>query len=1133
MTAQPMPTSVQIDGGIDVKSDDVSASRPQRILNAHYARTGALSKRFGYEATGTSYGVRDLPQSPLPGNEDGYLSFDGDKYFARKNRNGVDFYQRPDGRNVGNAGTQRPQLSQLPGYRCSDALQDMLVDVARTPQDFNSWSGSRDVIFYARMELNSFNQTNGREVYDVVVDYIDAKSDTVLSVRAETRIVKAIEIVPQVRHHIRLMTGRAYPGAPDGLILVYVNDHAAAPGRGIYYRTIAPGPTPADDVIGPEYCIVNTSSAIPCQLGRFDDFNLAAAPDCDTPFDDGGIGVCYAAAGTGTLSTLAFAKVRTSGNLTATLSTIYAPPNGFVTSIAMTAITNGIIRETAWSIVVAVGTGTSTVGSTQRAAYVGKFQYTSGGVPSTLTSSLLVPSTDNLAAIGPMTAVAGSFGHHGSGSFRTAFIAGCNSAVYGFRFFYSDKGQAAFYDTTFNAIDCAWATGRPFSLYNETGDWTRSVLPMVSWSAELGGGPGLFVDITPPVDYDNGVARQGGKLLATYAIDQVTLATRQVTLTQASVQVYQTYTNERVELHPSYGSHATYGAEELTPGKNRVRWLVTVGQPATPVLVALQENATDFEFIEPGVMLVGPGVPVLLDPIQGLSEIGFHTSPGLMQLSTAQGATGSGWPAASIVQFRFQYRFVDGFGRAQVSPATEPVQVTAYIDRAVYTFKLAALDATLRSAHVLLDVYRTDPSEATFFFIGSFTAEGGESAIYYTDWGPTYLTQAHRAQTINVESYWMTPPCASHAFRGAFRDILVTRENELWPSNRRLSTTAPQFDIVNAGGWDSYEPVVAGGEIDGKLILFSKSKIAYSYEMNGALAPFTDIPSDTGALLGSRAFNTHLGVFYQSLAGIRVIGRDMAIHETGLPIQPLVQGLLIRGGIKVPDQGEIRLRLDDGLLPNHYVVFDYFHGNIDQPVWYEFVYNPGDLYTADDGSEWRRRQFVDQAFAWNGRLVFLCRSGDLLMERLDGYKDISVWTPMVVRTSGLHGRTPISYLSSIEGAVNLERDLTNETPSRVSLRLRGDYEGSRTFSPILVQKTWPDPDSPLTVESFNRRQIQITGSEELMNAPAVSLEYDDTPIDPLEVTSGDGFGYRLSAMVLVTNERDQKTIFPVANGARK
>jgi hypothetical protein len=48
----------------------------------------------------------------------------------------------------------------------------------------------------------------------------------------------------------------------------------------------------------------------------------------------------------------------------------------------------------------------------------------------------------------------------------------------------------------------------------------------------------------------------------------------------------------------------------------------------------------------------------------------------------------------------------------------------------------------------------------------------------------------------------------------------------------------------------------------------------------------------------------------------------------------------------------------------------------------------------------------------------------------------------------------------------------------------------------------------------------------------VTIEYSDENPGNVD-TDVDGHGYRLSSAVMVYGPRDQKTLFPVANGARK
>lgn len=1111
MSAQPSPVQIALTGGIDTKTDQAAATLPQRIVNARYERSGALSKRYGFEVT------TSLP-GPQPGPSNGYLAFDGDKFTARKSPKGVDFYQRIRSVNdplatthrlVGSAGAFRPELTPLPAARGAGTQELMLCDIA-TGDEFSQW------FFYVRLEMNSADPLTGTTTYDVVIDYIDL-ADSRLTVREPTRIQRAISYAVDTRKQIRVLYTTPPGGGAARLILVYTTDRSAGPGRGIYWRSVLPGNNAASDVIGPEYAVCTPSSTPHLQMDLFNPagggaLTAPASFDCDR-WVSNGFSVAYA-----TPNGLAWARVLATGDLAATTYTIHVPNfTGIPVSIAIAGATSGgSTREISWAY---VSRGVFAEG------FVGKFTATTLGAPTIVSVLGLLDQGPATGVVPAHTAVAGFFLHYATGTAKRTFLVGINSGVAGFRWVYGDLGAAL--SSNVNSIDCAWATGRPFEMFDSQNNWSRVVIPMVSWGGVLGGGAGLFADVTPGQQYNALEVNYGAKLVATFAIDEVSLIPDQITVNSPGTGTiaWQAYQNARLAMAPNVGS--AMDASETFP--HRVRWLTAVGTPPTPVMLELTENTSDFEFIEPGVMLNGPGVPLMLDAINGLGEIGFHTSPPIMSIAGATAATaGDGWAIGQTVQYRFQYRIVDGYGRAQVSPATDPIALTPATADILWSFKIAAYDVTLRGVRVMLDVYRTDPGENAFYRTDTVAAEGGERFIYYNDRGPK-KSLLDKSVTVNVESYWMTPPCASHAFRGAFRDIIVTRENEIWPSNRRLSTTAPQFDIVNAAAWDSYESVVAGGEIDGKVIFFSRSKIGFSYEQNGTLAPFTDIPADTGALEGSRALSTHLGVFYQSAAGLRVVGRDMAIHETGLPVVRQIGATLLRGGIKVASQGEIRLRFEGDGRVNSYLVFDYFHGSIDQPCWYEYSYSDGGLYQDGPSGQWfANREIVDQVYGWDGRLLFLCRTGTLLYETDAAsvvgaqYRDAGEWVTMLVRSAPMRGRTPLAYLCTIEGAVNLELPTISQKGG-VTLRLLGDYDETNPNAPIVVEKSWND------AEGFDRRQLQVTADERASMAPAVALEYSD--VDP--GLSGDGFGYRLSGMVMIYSERDPRRIAPINDGARK
>lgn len=1073
MPAQPQPVPLPLEGGVDEKADQAVVNRPQRIVNARYARTGALSKRNGYQVV-EEYGNL---------GED-YVAFDGDKFFAKKNdRLGVEFHQRRDrdeffeeayNFKIGETGRMHPALTALPGQRGPAAKDALLCDVA--------YSTGTDrigpVVLYVRLEMVQSDQA-GIISYDIIVDYIDPNDDRLVQ-RAPTRIRNAVAYHEGTHQQINAVVTLT---TPSRLWIVYSGESSLVT-KGIYARSLDWGNDPTGDVVGAEMTVVTSGSTPPYQgdatSGGFD---VAATLS-------GYFGVFYVST-----PAVGTAWARVTSGLVEAYPIHRDPAADRVTSVAIA--TNDFEHVFSY-------TSVSAAGDSSR-GYAGRFNAAaSTGTGVLAISAVQLYNANPAYYVGAHTSTASVMGYVDGGTTFVKYFAGINCG-FGFRWC-TGTGGVATLDPGINTIACAWAIGRPSPLADpETALFARVVVPMVSWGGELGGGAGLLADVTPVA----GVVQDGAKLLATYAIDQVSLST--VTITTQYVVAGQPVSHAA----PENGDLAIYPTRGSSRGPaTDPRWLIATGQPAAPVMLSIQvPPVDDFEFIEPGVMLMGPGVPVLCDALQGVSELGFHTSPAVIHSGGFNANPGFGYAAGSIVQYRFQYRVIDGLGRPQVSPASEPYQMTAPLADTTWQFHLAPLDVTVRTHSVMIDVFRTDDKTADFCWIATLTSSGGAALVLFHDKGPKVYPRDENVAP-NVENYFMTPPCALVALRGSFRHVLVTRENELWPSKRRVATTAPQFDIVDAAGWDSQEPVVCGGEIDGKLILFSRSRIAYTYEMNGGLAPFTDIPSDTGALPGSRAVSTHLGVFYQAATGIRLIGRDIAIHEVGQMVGASLGLQRVRGGIRVPAMGEVRLRLSDGFT---YLVFDYLNGSPDKPCWYVYRYESDPAYLAR----------VDEKLAPDGRLLFLCTGGTVLYETIGRYVDGLAFVQMRVLSPPLRGGTPMSYLATIEGAVNLELPFL-AVPLAVRLTLIADYFDSRP-TPVLVAKEWTTTE----IEAFDRRQLQVSSSENVCNAPAVALLYED--VLPVDVEAGplEGFGYRLSAMAIVSAPRDQKSLFPVSNGARK
>jgi len=152
---------------------------------------------------------------------------------------------------------------------------------------------------------------------------------------------------------------------------------------------------------------------------------------------------------------------------------------------------------------------------------------------------------------------------------------------------------------------------------------------------------------------------------------------------------------------------------------------------------------------------------------------------------------------------------------------------------------------------------------------------------------------------------------------GFFRRDRIQYSKLYNPTTANEYSLAPEFNDAFSYLIPGGESVTALGELDDKLIVFTKSKI-FAIAGNGPddggrgndFSGLELIASDTGCVDARSVVATPAGLFFQTLAGIFVLGRDLQLNFIGSAIRDVTDEFTeITSAVLVPRDNHVRFTL--------------------------------------------------------------------------------------------------------------------------------------------------------------------------------------------------------------------------------
>jgi len=170
---------------------------------------------------------------------------------------------------------------------------------------------------------------------------------------------------------------------------------------------------------------------------------------------------------------------------------------------------------------------------------------------------------------------------------------------------------------------------------------------------------------------------------------------------------------------------------------------------------------------------------------------------------------------------------------------------------------------------------------------------------------------------------------------GFFRRDRIQYSKLYNPTTANECAIAPEFNDAFSYLLPGGDPVTGLGELDDKLIVFTKSKI-FAIAGNGPddggrgndFSGLQLVASDTGCIDARSIVATPAGIFFQTFAGIFVLGRDLQLNFAGSAVRDITDAYTeCTSAVLVPKDSHVRFTLrngENGLV----LVYDF-----DQGAW--------------------------------------------------------------------------------------------------------------------------------------------------------------------------------------------------------
>ena len=170
---------------------------------------------------------------------------------------------------------------------------------------------------------------------------------------------------------------------------------------------------------------------------------------------------------------------------------------------------------------------------------------------------------------------------------------------------------------------------------------------------------------------------------------------------------------------------------------------------------------------------------------------------------------------------------------------------------------------------------------------------------------------------------------------GFFRRDRIQYSKLYNPATANETTIAPEFNDAFSFLIPGGDPVTGLGEMDDKVIVFTRSKI-YAISGNGPddggrgndFSGLQLVSTDTGCIEARSIVSTPAGVYFQTLAGLFVLGRDLQLNFAGEAVKDLTgQFPEVTSAVLVPSETQVRFTVRDPVAgAGAVLVYDFSQG---------------------------------------------------------------------------------------------------------------------------------------------------------------------------------------------------------------
>lgn len=201
-----------------------------------------------------------------------------------------------------------------------------------------------------------------------------------------------------------------------------------------------------------------------------------------------------------------------------------------------------------------------------------------------------------------------------------------------------------------------------------------------------------------------------------------------------------------------------------------------------------------------------------------------------------------------------------------------------------------------------------------------------------------YTTGGAEIEAVCPEGARFVAVAAGRLWLGdSWRRDRVSYSKPIAPGSAAEQAIAPEFNEGFTYLLDSGQSVTAMASLDDKLIVFTASRIYMitgdgpdNGGRNNTFSGLTLINGDSGCIDARSIASTPEGIFYQSDAGIMLLGRGLDVRYVGGPVEDELNDYpYVSSAVVVPDQTQVRFTVEDqdpDARQGCVLVFDYTMG---------------------------------------------------------------------------------------------------------------------------------------------------------------------------------------------------------------